>query len=166
MADHNRLRKLFHEGLTEPRGKRTKPYLKGDLARQAADELAWTAASSLMYGHDHGFIPHSAVHDVLTAVIVGHLTEDLRRRTKTSTDDLTPFPASTVKLLTWYIQHRPSSTASLLGEVCLEARVRLDLDPAQVGATLRQSLHFDSSLDRNTINRLLDMALPPSARPQ
>ncbi|GAA2616103.1 hypothetical protein GCM10010304_81980 [Streptomyces roseoviolaceus] len=162
---HNRLRKNFLEDLTEPRGKRRKPYLKGDEAREAADSLAWTAATSLMYGHDYGLIPHSPLRDVLVDAVVGQFTEDGERKRKTQKKEITlsDLSTSTVKMLTWYFQHHPDHTASILGEICLEARVRLGLAPAQVGNLLRRSFHMDSGLGEGIIDRLMDMALPPSA---
>ncbi|MFF1713946.1 hypothetical protein [Streptomyces sp. NPDC058268] len=72
-------------------------------------------------------------------------------------------PTGAGKLLTWYIRHRPGETASLLGEICLRARVESDLHPAKVGSLFRRSLTLDSGLDGKTIDTLLDMALPPSA---
>jgi hypothetical protein len=163
---HNKLRANFLEDLTEPRGKRHKPYLKGNDAQEAADSLAWTAATSLMYGHDNGLIPHSALREVLLDAVDGHLAEDVEPKKQTGKGKITALdlPAATVKMLTWYIQHHPDSTAGILGEICLQARVRLDLDPAQVGAVLRRSFYMSSGLDRDLIDRLMDMALPPSAR--
>lgn len=163
---HNRLRKNFLEDLTKPRGKRRKPLLKGDEAREAADSLAWTAATSLMYGSDYGLIPHFPLREVLVDAVVGHLAEDVERRKETQKEDITlsDLSGSTVKMLTWYFQHHPDSTASILGEICLQSRVRLGLAPAQVGELLRLSFHLDSGLDKGIIDRLMDMALPPSAR--
>ncbi|ANS62355.1 hypothetical protein SLINC_0131 [Streptomyces lincolnensis] len=98
--------------------------------------------------------------------VIGHLAEDVERNKQTPKGEITLFdlPADTVKMLTWYIQHHPDSTASILGTICFEAHVRLELDPAQVGAVLRHSFHMDSGLGQDLINRLMDMALPPSAR--
>lgn len=138
---HNRLRDNFLEDLTEPRGKRRKPHLKGDEAREAADSLAWTAATSLMYGNDNGLIPHFLLREVLVDAVVGHLAEDVERKKQTQKEEiaLSDLPTSTVKMLTWYFQHHPDSTASILGEICLQSRVRLGLGPAQVGELLRLS---------------------------
>ncbi|MFD4976487.1 hypothetical protein, partial [Streptomyces sp. NPDC058424] len=47
------------------------------------------------------------------------------RSTKITLSDLS---TSTVEMLTWYFQHHPDSTAHILGEICLQARVRLSLD--------------------------------------
>ncbi|MFF3517853.1 hypothetical protein [Streptomyces sp. NPDC002573] len=46
----------------------------------------------------------------------------------------------------------------------LDAHTRLDVDPETVGQLIRRSLHHDSALGEETINALLDMALPPSAK--
>ncbi|WP_370424238.1 hypothetical protein AB8O64_36395 (plasmid) [Streptomyces sp. QH1-20] len=69
-----------------------------------------------------------------------------------------------VKLLDWHIQRQPGHTAGLLGEICLTARTRLELAPDKVGRLIRRSLHLDSALDGKTINTLLDITLPPSAK--
>ncbi|MFB7763527.1 hypothetical protein [Streptomyces xiamenensis] len=171
VADHNRLREVFHRSLTEPRsdaGKKQAPYLKGELARSAADDLAWDAATSLARGNDQGLVPHQAVRKVVVDSILGRLAEDVERRgiEGKSLDEivLSDMPTSAVKLLTWYIQHHPDQTAYVLGDVCLQARVRLDLHPAQVGRLFRRSFGLDSDLDAKIIDALLDMALPPSAK--
>jgi hypothetical protein len=67
-------------------------------------------------------------------------------------------------MLTCYFQHFPDRTASILWEICLEGRVRLGLSPAQVGRMLRHSFYMDSGLGETIVDRLMDMALPPSAR--
>ncbi|MDX3275545.1 MULTISPECIES: hypothetical protein [Streptomyces] len=69
-----------------------------------------------------------------------------------------------VKLLTWYIQHRPGETAAILGDICLKTRVRLGVHPSKTGEVLRRSFHLDSGLDGRTIDTLLDMALPSAAQ--
>ncbi len=168
VTDHNRLRRVFHETLTEQRrngGKKQAPYMKGNLAQEAANELAWDAAAALMYGHNQGLIPHSPLRDVLVEAILSRLAEDVERRRGEDRKEsiLSDMPTSAVKLLTWYIQHRPRETANILGEICLKARVRLDLQPAEVGSLFRRSFTLDSGLDGKTIDTLLDMALPPSA---
>jgi hypothetical protein len=161
---HNRLRGNFLEDLTERSATRRKPYMKGDDARQAADDLAWTAASSLIYGSDQGLIPHSALREVLKDAVLGHLAEDAER--KREAEDLTWLPKGTVTMLVWFFQHRPDSTAGILGEICLEARVRFGISPAHVGEMLRTSLLHDSVLGSSAVNTLMDMALPPSAHRQ
>ena len=50
------------------------------------------------------------------------------------------------------------------GPTGLLARVRLGLEPRDVGDLLRRSLHLDSELDGETVDALLDLALPPSAK--
>lgn len=170
VTDHNRLRRVFHETLTEQRhssGRKQAPYMKGGLAQSAADALAWDAAAALMYGSNQGLVPHGPLRDVLVESILCRLAEDVGRRggEGTSMDEtvLSDMPRSSVKLLTWYLQHRPRETASLLGDVCLKARVRLGLSPDVVGDLFRRSLNLDSGLDGDTVDALLGMALPPSA---
>ncbi|MFD7324299.1 hypothetical protein ACFV9D_24935 [Streptomyces sp. NPDC059875] len=38
------------------------------------------------------------------------------------------------------------------------------MDPETVGRLIRRSLHLDSKLDEETVDALLDTALPPSAK--
>lgn len=161
---HNRLRGNFLEDLTKPSGTRRKPFLKGEDARQAADDLAWTAASSLMYGSDSGLVPHSALHEVLVDAVLGHLAEDAQREHGAKV--LTWLPKSTVTMLVWFFRHQPDRTAGILGEICLEARTRFDIGPERVGEMLRRSFLNDSGLGRSTAESLMNMALPPSARRQ
>ncbi|MFM9539887.1 hypothetical protein [Streptomyces turgidiscabies] len=170
VADHNRLRGVFHETLTEQGrsgGKKQAPYMKGDLDQSAADALAWDASAVLMYGHNQGLVPHGPLCDVLVEAILGRLAEDVEQRSTEGKSReemiLSDMPTGAVKLLTWYIQRRPRETASILGEICLRARVSLDLHPAKVGSLFRRSFTLDSGLDGKTIDTLLDMALPPSA---
>ncbi|MDO0938994.1 hypothetical protein QQY66_47500 [Streptomyces sp. DG2A-72] len=156
VADRNRLRGVFHEALTEQRhrgGKKQASYMEGDLAQSAADALAWDAAASLMYGHNQGLIPHGPLRDVLVEAILCRLAEDVERRRDEGQGReeiiLSDMPTSAVKLLTWYIRHRPRETARLLGEICLRARVSLDLEPAAVGNLFRRSFTLRlSSADR------------------
>ncbi|WP_326680935.1 hypothetical protein [Streptomyces sp. NBC_01237] len=171
VADHDRLRRMFHDDLTSRRQKGKKPlrpYMEGESAQEAADALAWGAAASFMYGHDQGFVPHGILRDVLVAAILRSLMEDVEDGVgygkKVEDLFLGDLPLSTVKLLSWYIQRQPGSTAGIFGEVCLSARTRLGLRPLQVGRLLRRSLRFDSSLDVEMIDALLAMTLPPSAK--
>ncbi|MGW3036447.1 hypothetical protein ACWDCB_35200 [Streptomyces sp. NPDC001178] len=169
VADHNRLRKVFHDTLTEPRhrkGRQQSPYLNGELAQQAADALGWDGAINLMYGVNQGLIPHGPLRSVLIQAIVGSFAEDVERHRGTGRSQENPLSdvsPDTVKLLTWYIQRRPQETASILGEICIRARLNLNLTPAQVGWTLRSSFHLDSGLASHTVDTLLDLTLPPSA---
>ncbi|MEV7297186.1 hypothetical protein AB0N79_37050 [Streptomyces microflavus] len=164
--DHDRLRRTFHETLTADRGtgRRTTPYLKGEPAREAADSLAWDAAASVIYGNDQGLVPHEAIRVVLIESIVARFAEDVDRG-KEEQSRLAPIRANTMRLLAWYLRHRPRSTAGILGEICLLARVKLDLSPSTVGSVLRRSFHLSSGLDRSVTDALLESALPPSARP-
>ncbi|WP_329171281.1 hypothetical protein [Streptomyces sp. NBC_01477] len=165
---HNRLRKNFHDDLTEqPRGKRRKPYMKGDDAHEAADALAWTAATTLMYGQDQGLIPGGALRKVLIDAVLGHLADDVDQHGGTNDGKrLGDLPADTVRMLVWYFQHRPEAAAGIFGEICLDARLRFGITPVQVGKMLRVSFHLDSDLDSDAVRQLMDMALPPSAREQ
>ncbi|MGW3327232.1 hypothetical protein [Streptomyces virginiae] len=63
-----------------------------------------------------------------------------------------------------YVQRKPDRTGRLLGETCLDARA-LEVDPETMGKLIRRSFLLDSKPDEETINALLDMALPPSAKP-
>jgi hypothetical protein len=165
---HNRLRKVCHDDLTEqPRGKRRKPYLKGDDAREVADELAWTAAATLMYGQDQGLIPGGALRTVPIHAVLGHLADDVDQHSGPKDERrLADLPADTVRMLVWYFQHRPEAAAGIFGEICLDARLRFGFTPVQVGKMLQVSFHLDSGLDGSTVRQLMDMALPPSAREQ
>lgn len=169
VADHDRLRGLFNQGLTRKRprsGRLRPPYLKGGLAQEAADDLAWTAASSLMDGDDQGFIPHGPLRDVLVNAVVGSIADDVRRGHGQREDghDLSDLLLSTVRLLAWYLQRRPEDAAEIFGEICLEARVTYSVPPAAVGSLLHRCLYVDSGFDKDTTNTLMRMALPPSAR--
>ncbi len=97
---------------------------------------------------------------------MGGLADDVERARKWEKEDpsLGDIRTDVVKLLDWYIQRDPSATPGLFGEILLIARTRLDLAPEQVGSLLRRSFHLDSELDGDTIDTLLDMTLPPSAK--
>ncbi|MER6011574.1 hypothetical protein [Streptomyces bluensis] len=124
VADHNRLRSVFHDTLTEQRRrggkKQARPYMKGDLAQSAANELAWDAAASLMYGHNQGIIPHGPLRDVLIEAILGRLAEDVERRGNEGKGRqdilLSDMPTSAVKLLIWYIRHGPVRPPTFSGK--------------------------------------------------
>ncbi|MFF2374948.1 hypothetical protein ACFVUW_11255 [Streptomyces xiamenensis] len=171
VADHNQLRDIFHGTLTEQHtaaGKKRRPYLKEDLAYGAAEDLAADAAGRLMYGHNQGLVPHGLLRDVLVDSIIGRLAEDVEARAGKGKSPneiiLSDMPRAAIELLTWYIKRRPNETAYILGDICLVARSRLGLHPAKIGRLFRRSFSLDSDLDGKTVEALLDMALPPSAR--
>jgi len=95
--------------------------------------------------------------------VLSHLAEDVEQ--ERSGNGLGNLRHDVVEIFDWYVQRQPDHTAGLLGEICPDTRTRLNLDPRIVGRYIRRSLHFDSTLDRETIDALLDMALPPSAKP-
>lgn len=104
----------------------------------------------------------SALRTTLIEAVLSHLaTNDVR---ETSGIWLRPFHRDVVKVFDWYVQRKPDHTAGLLSEICLEARTRLDVAPESVGQLFRRSLHRDSTLGKETIDALLDAALPPSAK--
>ncbi|MEU7332199.1 hypothetical protein [Streptomyces parvus] len=99
--------------------------------------------------------------------VIGRLAEDAARARKyqKTTVSLGDIRKDVVKLIDWYILRAPARTPALFGEICLTARLNLGLDPRDVGALLRRSLHLDSQIDGETVDALLDLALPPSATP-
>lgn len=95
--------------------------------------------------------------------VMPHASENARKWGKDE-PSLGDSSTDVAKLVVWYIQRKPGHTAGIFGEICLIARTRLALPPEEVGRLLRRSLHLDSKLDGKTINALLDLALPPSAK--
>ncbi|WP_030712122.1 hypothetical protein [Streptomyces sp. NRRL F-2580] len=77
---------------------------------------------------------------------------------------LGPLRPDVVKVFDWYVRRKSDRTAGLLSEICLDAPTRLDVDPETVGQLIPRSLHLDSKLGEETVDALLDMALPPSAK--
>ncbi|MGZ2361703.1 hypothetical protein LRE75_34355 [Streptomyces sp. 372A] len=147
VADHDRLTKVIHRD-----GKQTE---------EAAKTLAWWPAVALTVGTD-SLVPMSALRTTLIEAVLSHLaTNDV---TEKSGIWLRPLRSDIVRIFDWYVQRKPDHTAGLLSGICLEAHTRLDVSPKSVGELFRQSLHRDSTLGRETIDALLDMALPPSAR--
>ncbi|MGX9924053.1 hypothetical protein ACWIG4_29860 [Streptomyces sp. NPDC002248] len=162
-ADHDRLRTLFAETLSEQRRGR-RPVRTPDV-QPIADDLAWDAAANLAYGNDHGLVPHEAIADTAVKALLGSLANDTRNgETVRHAYDLSDLPGQAVKTLSWYIRRLPERTTHILGEICLLARVELELPPRVVGDLLHRSFYLDSPLDNATIDDLFDMALPPSAR--
>ncbi|MGW1412211.1 hypothetical protein [Streptomyces sp. NPDC002403] len=110
-------------------------------------------------------IPVSALHTTLIEAVIGGLAVDVESaREQGGEVSLGDIRTDVVKLLDWYIQREPNRTPGLFGEICLIARLRLGLPPEKVGRLLRRSFHLDSELDGKTVNALLDLALPPSAK--
>lgn len=168
VADHHRLTKIISDGLEDAdnnrkdkRGARGRGEAKRE---ESAAHLAWWSAVAFSDDSD-GFIPVSAVRTTLIEAVVGGLAEDVDRAGKANKTDISlgDIRTDVVKLLDWYILRAPDRTPALFGEICLLAHVRLGLKPSDVGSLLRRSLHLDSELDGETVDALLDLALPPSA---
>ncbi|RSS87041.1 hypothetical protein EF903_17900 [Streptomyces sp. WAC05292] len=148
VADHNRLTKVIQGD-----GKQTE---------EAAKTLAWWPAVSLTVGPE-SLVPMSALRTTLIEAVLSHLATGVRKgRTGIWLGTLR---RDVVEIFDWYVQRKPDHTAHLLSEICLDAHTRLNVDPETVGKIIRRSLHLDSKLGEKTIDALLDMALPPSAKP-
>ncbi|MDT0460694.1 hypothetical protein RM550_34065 [Streptomyces sp. DSM 41527] len=167
VADHNRLTKIICDSLEDA----DSPKRKGGLRRgrttreESAAQLAWWPAVALSDDTD-GLIPVAALRTTLVEAVIGGLAEDVDRAGKRNRAgvSLGDIRRDVVKLLDWYILREPGRTPVLFGEICLLARLRLGLEPRDVGDLLRRSLHLDSELDGETVDALLDLALPPSAQ--
>ncbi|MEU2379349.1 hypothetical protein [Streptomyces misionensis] len=122
--------------------------------------LAWWPAVSLTMGID-SLVPMSALRTTLIEAVLSHLATGVKKGR--SGIRLGALHRDVVKVFDWYVQRKPDHTAGLLSEIRLDARTQLDVDPETVGQLVRRSLHHDSALGEETINALLDMALPPSA---
>ncbi len=146
IADHNRLTQIIHS--------------RGMQTEEAARTLAWDPAVVLTEGNDSLF-PVSALRTTLVDAVMFHLARDAEDGR--SGTWLAPLSPDVTQVLDWYIQHKPNSTTGLLGEICLIAQSQLDLHPEIVGNTIRRSLRLHSTLGKDTINALFDLALPPSA---
>lgn len=147
VADHNRLTKIIHAD--------------GEQTEEAAKTLAWWPAASLTVGTE-SLVPMGALRTTLIEAVLSHLAEDVEE--ERSGIGLGTLRHDVVEVFDWYVQRKPDHTAGLLSEICLDARMRLDLDPKIVGRFIRRSLHLDSALGKETIDALLEMALPPSAK--
>ncbi|MFE5053058.1 hypothetical protein ACFRAI_43205 [Streptomyces sp. NPDC056637] len=167
--DHNRLTKIICDSLEDEGGRKQKRGL--GLGRgmtkheESAAQLAWWPAVALSDDTDD-FIPVSALRTTLVEAIVGSFAEDVGRARESNRGDVSlgDLRKDVVELLDWYILREPDRTPVLFGEICLLARLRLGIEPRDVGDLLRRSLHLDSQMDGKTVNALLDLALPPSAR--
>ncbi|MFE7331909.1 hypothetical protein ACFU8W_44925 [Streptomyces sp. NPDC057565] len=165
VADHNHLTEIIRHSLEDSRsGKRRLGLTKASLEETAAT-LAWWPAVALTEG-PNSLIPVSALRTTLIEAVIGGLAQDVENAREWGKGEVSlgDIRTDVVKLLDWYIQREPGHTPGLLGEICLTARLRLALPPEKVGRLLRQSLHLDSELDGKTIDALLDLALPPSAK--
>ncbi|GGT02792.1 hypothetical protein [Streptomyces cinerochromogenes] len=167
VADHNRLTKIISDVLKDPDSPQRKSGFKRGKTtpEESAAQLAWWPAVALS-DDTNGFIPVAALRTTLVEAVVGGLAEDVERAGKKNRAgvSLGDIRRDVVKLLDWYILREPGGTPVLFGEICLLARVRLGLEPRDVGDLLRRSLHLDSELDGETVDALLDLALPPSAK--
>ncbi len=150
VADHNRLTKIICDSLEDA----DSPGRKGGLRRgkatreESAAQLAWWPAVALSDGTD-GLIPVAALRTTLVEAVIAGLAEDVDRAGKGNRAgvSLGDIRTDVVKLLDWYILRGPGRTPVLFGEICLLARLRLGLEPRDVGDLLRRSLHLDSELD-------------------
>ncbi len=165
VADHNRLTKIIGDGLEDADRSRKK---RGTLGKtnheETAAQLAWWAAVALSDDTD-GFIPVAALRTTLIEAVLGGLADDIEQAggNHMPRGTLGDIRRDVIKLLDWYILREPDGTPSLFGEICLTARLRLGLHPKDVGGLLRQSLHLSSQLDGDTVDALMELALPPSA---
>ncbi|MGW0669899.1 hypothetical protein [Streptomyces sp. NPDC002746] len=147
VADHNRLTKVIHAD--------------GEQSEEAAKGLAWWPAVALTVG-PHSLFPMSALRTTLIDAVISHLAQDEEKGR--SGIWRSPLRPDVVEIFDWYIQRKPDSTAGILSEICLTAQTRLDLPPETVGSIIRRSLRLQSKLGEDTVDALLDMALPPSAK--
>ncbi|MGC5041037.1 hypothetical protein ACLQ2C_36480 [Streptomyces sp. DT73] len=144
--DHNRLTKVIHHA--------------GEQPEDAAKTLAWWPAVSLTQGSD-SLVPVWALRTTLIEAVLAHLVMDAQKGVLSAS----LLRQDVVKIFDWYVQRQPDRTVGLLGEICLDSRLRLDVDPQTVGELIRRSLYDASTLGQDTIDLLLDMTLPPSAKP-
>ncbi|MEU8843815.1 hypothetical protein AB0D97_32625 [Streptomyces roseus] len=139
--------------------------MRKDEPHDAAATLAWWPAVALTDSPGSLF-PVSALRTALIEAVLGGLADDVERAHKWGKGEpsLGDIRTDVVKLLDWYIERKPDHAAGLFGEILLVARTRLDLPPQKVASLLRRSFHLDSAMDGDTIDALLGMALPPSAK--
>ncbi|KNE78681.1 hypothetical protein AB0B04_18520 [Streptomyces xinghaiensis] len=167
IADHHRLTKIIRDSLQDADSRRHKRALRRGTTQheETAAQLAWWPAVAVSTDID-GLIPVAALRTTLVEAVVAGLAEDVDRTSKKNRAgvSLGDIRTDIVKLLDWHILRKPAQTPVLFGEICLLARLRLGLEPRDVGELLRRSLHLDSELDGETLDALLDLALPPSAQ--
>ncbi|MFG3134252.1 hypothetical protein ACGFZU_42030 [Streptomyces tendae] len=164
--DHNRLTKIIADSLEDTEeSKKNRLFTRPSSTRreEQAAHMAWWPAVAINDGTD-GFIPLDAVRTTIIEAVLGGLAQDAKDLDESKDVSLGDIRKDVVRLIDWYILREPRLTPALFGEICLDARVRLGLDPKDVGDLLRRSLHLDSGLDRQTLSALLDLALPPSAQ--
>lgn len=163
--DHNRLTKIIRDGLEDSRSGKRRFGLANESLEETASNLAWWPAVALTDG-PKSLIPVSVLRTTLIEAVIGGLARDVENAQKRGKAEVSLgyIRTDVVKLLDWYIQRKPDRTPRLFGEICLTARLRLGLPAEKVGRLLRRSLHLDSTLDGKTIDALLDLALPPSAK--
>ncbi|MFJ4866617.1 hypothetical protein [Streptomyces sp. NPDC088748] len=166
VSDHNRMTEIIRHGLEYEGDMSTKwRSARKDDPYDAAATLAWWPAVALT-DNPASLFPVSALRTTLIEAVLGSLADDVDRARKWGKEkpSLGDIRTDVVKLLDWYIERKPGHTAGLLGEILLIARTRLDLPPQKVASLLRRSLHLDSAMDGDTVDALLEMALPPSAK--
>ncbi|WP_053164289.1 hypothetical protein [Streptomyces noursei] len=167
VTDHNRLTEIICDSLEDADSRKRKRGLRHGQTKheESAADLAWWPAVALS-NDPNGLVPVAALHTTLVEAVVGGLAEDVDRAGKPNRAgvSLGDIRTDVVKLLDWYILRKPGRAPALFGEICLIARLRLGLEPRDVGDLLRRSLHLDSELDGDTVDALLDLALPPSAK--
>ncbi|GGZ05367.1 hypothetical protein GCM10010385_63590 [Streptomyces geysiriensis] len=165
VEDHNRLTKIIADSLEDAEESKNRLFTRGSTTRreEQAAHLAWWPAVAINDGTD-GFIPLDAVRTTIVEAVLGGLARDVEDLDDSTGVFLGDIRRGVVHLIDWYILREPRLAPALFGEICLDARVRFGLDPKDVGALLRRSLHLDSGLDHQTLNALLDLALPPSAQ--
>ncbi|WP_256105851.1 hypothetical protein [Streptomyces sp. ODS05-4] len=165
--DHNRLTKIISDRLKDAdrfqKKSRFARHRSMDDEQQAAD-LAWWPAVALS-DHTDGFIPLEAVRTTIVQAVLGGLAQSAELTGGTANGKLLgDISRDVVHLIDWYIQREPQMARPLFGDICLDARLRFNLDPQDVGDLLRRSLHLDSTIDGQTLDVLLGLALPPSAQ--
>ncbi|MEV6839074.1 hypothetical protein AB0N17_31975 [Streptomyces sp. NPDC051133] len=82
--------------------------------------------------------PVAALRTTLVEAVSAGLAEDVDRagKVKKVGVSLGDVRTDVVKLLDWYILREPDRTPVLFGEICLNARLRLGLEPRDVGDLL------------------------------
>ncbi|MEU5836327.1 hypothetical protein ABZ820_22035 [Streptomyces diacarni] len=163
--DHNRLTEIIAESLQDADPKKNRLFTRGSSTNHAevAADLAWWPAVAINDGTD-GFIPLTSVRTTIIEAVLGGLARDAEDAGAPKDASLGDILRDVVHLIDWYILRAPRLAPALFGEICLDARTRFGFDPQDIGDLLRRSLNLDSTLDRTTLNTLLDLALPPSAQ--
>ncbi|MFI6150933.1 hypothetical protein [Streptomyces sp. NPDC051109] len=166
VSDHNRMTEIIRHSIEDEDARNAKRQsARKHEPHDAAATLAWWPAVALTESPGSLF-PVSALRTTLIEAVLGGLADDVERARKWGKEEpsLGDVRTDVVKLLDWYIERTPDHTAGLFGEILLIARTRLDLPAQKVAGLLRRSLHLDSAMSGETIDALLEMALPPSAK--